>query len=149
MERSSEAARGVALSAASAVLLAGLFAPWLRSGASRRSSFEMLDLVERLGFAPGGAVGWGVRLWPVVPLLVVVAVVAHWWGRPVPSAVAAGVAGVYTVTVAVAVRWAPSADLIRPDWGVLFSALAGLVVFACGCWIAAGSAVSRARSREP
>ena len=59
-------------------MLAGTFLPWLRSGARDRSSYTIFDLVERLGFAPGGVIAWSLRLWPLVPLLLVVTVTAAW-----------------------------------------------------------------------
>ncbi|MFW2332885.1 hypothetical protein [Ilumatobacter sp.] len=60
------------------VMLVGTFLPWLRSGARNRSSYTIFDLVERLGFAQGGVIEWSLRLWPLVPLLLVATVITAW-----------------------------------------------------------------------
>ena len=65
------------------VAVAGSFGDWLTSGTVGRSSYDILGLVDRLGFAPDGPVGWMVRAWPLMPLLLTAAVVAAWWGRRV------------------------------------------------------------------
>jgi len=61
-----------------AVMLIGTFLPWLRSGSRNRSSYTIFDLVERLGFAPGGVIAWSLRLWPLVPLLLVATATTAW-----------------------------------------------------------------------
>ena len=53
----------------------GMFGPWVRTGATTGQSFELADLIDRLGFAPTGRSSWRCGLWPVAPLSVVVAVV--------------------------------------------------------------------------
>jgi len=78
-----------------AVMLLGTFLPWLRSGSRDRSSYTIFDLVERLGFAPGGVIAWSLRLWPLAPLLLVAVATTAWavatdhlrW--PVPLALSA------------------------------------------------------------
>lgn len=71
--------RGAVLSTAGALCaLTGTFLPWLRSGTRNRSSYTIFDLVERLGFAPDGFVSWALRLWPVVPLLLVMTAITGW-----------------------------------------------------------------------
>lgn len=67
------------LSAGAGCALVGTFMTWVRSGAAKRSSYDVFDLVERLGFSSGGVVGWALRLWPLVPLLLVATVVCWWW----------------------------------------------------------------------
>ena len=62
------------------VALVGTFVPWLRSGA--RAAQQLRDLLARSigsGFSQSSVVGWGVRLWPVVPFLLVLAVVLLWF----------------------------------------------------------------------
>lgn len=61
----------------SGAALVGTFLPWITSGSRSRSSYDLFGVVERLGFAPDGAVGWAIRLWPLVPLLLVTTVVTH------------------------------------------------------------------------
>lgn len=122
-----------------ALMLIGTFLPWLSSGAARRSSYELFDLVDRLGFSPDGVVGWALRLWPLAPLLLVLCAVAH--GVPsgdrrlsaVRLVLAAG-AILYVGGTAAAVRLAPEVGLFRlrfGTWVTLFGAamvLTGLVV---------------------
>ena len=122
--------------AAAAAVMFGVFAPWLRSGSSTRSSFEMLDLVDRLGFSPGGLFDWALRGWPLVPLLLVGAVVACWSGRPTPAVAVAGVVAGYVIGCAIAVRSAPDASLVRTGWGVDASLVAGTALLATATWLA-------------
>ena len=51
-------AGAVTVTAGAAVLLVGTFLTWLRSGATERSSYDVFDLVDRLGFSEGGLMGW-------------------------------------------------------------------------------------------
>ena len=69
----------ITVTVGAAVVLVGTFLTWLRSGATERSSYDVFDLVDRLGFSEGGLVGWALRLWPLLPLVLVLAVVAWWW----------------------------------------------------------------------
>ena len=64
-----------------AVALLGTFLPWLRSGSRRRNSYEIFSLVERLGISQSSLVGWGLRVWPVAPFLLVAAVTLQWFPR--------------------------------------------------------------------
>jgi hypothetical protein len=102
----------------SGVAILGTFLPWLRSGTRGRSSYTIFDLVERLGFAPGGIVSWSLRLWPIVPLLLVVNVVAVWivvhTGRWWPwLAITTTIVAVWVGGTAIAIRFAPDAGLFR------------------------------------
>jgi hypothetical protein len=85
----------VAYTAAGASVVVATFLPWLRSGSTSRSSYDLLGLLSRLDIAPDGPVSTLVRLWPIVPLVVTGAVVLAWWQRWVASLVAALVAIVY------------------------------------------------------
>src|SRR3954468_17060814 len=77
---------GRAVATAGGVLaLAGTFLPWLRSGTRRRNSYEIFALVDRLGISESSLVGWGVRLWPVVPLLLVLGGVLLWFAPGGPA----------------------------------------------------------------
>lgn len=78
-----------------AIALLATFLGWVRSGAVTRSSYEMLGLIERLGFAPDGIAELVIRAWPIVPLLLTSAVVAVWSGRRVAAAVLGIVGGLY------------------------------------------------------
>ena len=90
----------------STVALAGTFMPWLTSGTVGRSSYELVDLIDRLGFTPGGPMDVALTLWPIVPLVLVFAVTATAWQR-VPAVVGvalATVGGLYVGAIAVAVN---------------------------------------------
>ncbi len=120
----------------SAVALVGTFLPWLRSGARNRSSYTIFELVERLGFAPGGVVAWSLRLWPLVPLLLVAVTVTAWSvvTRHVRWEVTMGVAVVALVWVggtAVALVLAPDVGLFRIGVGPAVT-LVGLLVAVVG-----------------
>ena len=114
-------------SAASMVMLAGTFLPWLRSGTTTRSSYDLLGLLGRLDIAADGIVASLVRWWPIVPLLVTMAVVAAWWGRVRLAVVVAAFAVIYGGGVA--------ADLI------LRARRAGVDV-AFGPWVCGAGAVA-------
>lgn len=109
-------------SAGAGVALIGSFLPWLASGSVSRSSYDLLGIVDRLGFSPDGVVGWAIRLWPLLPLLLVVTVVSHHvhldagWLPPVRS-VTTAVTALYAGAVALAVRLAPDVGLFRPRLG--------------------------------
>ena len=104
------------------VVLAGSFLPWLASGTADRSSYELLGVIDRLGFSPDGVVGWAIRVWPLLPMLLVVTVVSHHvhldarWLGTVRSASTA-LAALYAGSVALAVRLAPDVGLFRPRYG--------------------------------
>lgn len=123
-----------AVTTAAAAVLVGTFSPWLRSGASKRSSFELFDLADRLGYSDGSLFTSTVRVWPLVPLAVVGAVVAVWFGRRHLAGWIAVLAGCYVTAVAIAVRSAADTSLFRADWGVTVSAVGavGLVLAGIG-----------------
>ncbi len=118
------------------VMLAGMFGPWVRSGAASRSSFEMVDLIDRLGFAQQGPVGPAIRSWPLAPLLVVIATVMSWrlsWrlsGR-VASAIAV-FAGSTVGGVGLAVANVPESVMLGARWGALVTAAGGVLMMLGG-----------------
>lgn len=106
------------------VALVGTFLPWLASGTVDRSSYELLDIVERLGFSPDGLVGLALTIWPLAPLGLVLCVVAQWpwrgWQDRWAGWGAVGVAcavGLYVGATAVAVLGAPEVGVFRVRWG--------------------------------
>lgn len=138
------------LGAGAAASLIGTFLPWLSSGAVLRSSYEIFDLVERLGFSPGGVIGWSLRLWPLAPLLLVLSAVVQ--GMPsnarrvrVARLVLPSLAIVYVGGVAMAVRLAPDVGLFRLRFGIWITLL-GTVTMIVG--LTAG-AIDRGRSARP
>ena len=126
----------VTVTAGAGTALIGTFLPWLRSGARDRSSYAIFDLVERLGFAPDGPVAWSLRLWPLVPLVLVALSVACWAvvTRHLGWRVAASITGVGVVWVAgtsLALVLAPDIGLFRIGVGPTVT-LVGVVVAGAG-----------------
>lgn len=125
----------------SGTVLVGTFLPWVSSGSATRSSYDLFGVIDRLGFAPDGVVGWAVRLWPLVPLLLVTTAVSHalapdpMWVRVARTAVTTFTAA-YAGAVALAVRLAPDIGLIRPRIGPTVTAIGAIVL---------GASLTRAR----
>ncbi len=117
------------------VAVGGTFLPWLRSGTRRRNSYEIFSLVDRLGFSPSSLVGWGLRLWPIVPLLLTAAATLLWFPRRWLSGVTVAVASIYAGSVSAAVRSAPSTTLIAVEIGPSVTLL-GAVTLAVGSILA-------------
>lgn len=124
----------VMTTAGAVIAVLGTFLPWLRSGARRRSSYEIFSLVDRLGFSESSLVGWGVRLWPIVPLLLAGAATLQWFPRRWVTGGLTMVAVVYAGGVAAAVESAPSSSLITIEYGPLVT-LAGVLVLAAGALV--------------
>ncbi len=114
-----------------AVVAVGTFLPWLRSGTKQRSSYAIFSLVERLGYSRSDLVGWGLRLWPVVPLLLAGSVVLLWYPRKWATAVVTIVATAYVLVVAAAVRSASPISIISVQYGSSV-AFVGALILATG-----------------
>ncbi len=119
-----------------AVVLVATFLPWLRSGGTTRSSYELLGLLDRLDIAPDGPVSSLVRWWPVVPLVVTLAVVLAWWRRWLASFAAASVAVLYAGGVGSALAVGARGTPIRLGSGPWLSAAASVVFLLTGAWMA-------------
>lgn len=120
----------------------GTFLPWLRSGRSDRSSFELLDIIESLGFTPAGPMGWAVRLWPVIPLVCAIAAVLAWRGVW-PLATVLGIAGAgYAAGLALVVRMEARDSGLYARYGSTVS-LVGSVVLLFAALLHAGLAIRR------
>lgn len=131
--------RAGAIGVGAALAIVGSFLPWLQSGAVDRTSYEIFDLIERLGFSPDGPIGWAVRLWPLVPLLFVLSVIVQWSMSIHPVMVAARralplLAATYAGGVAFAIRLAPDAGLFRFRYGSWFTLIGALVVVVATLW---------------
>jgi hypothetical protein len=126
----------VAVTAGAVAAVAGTFLPWLRSGTRRRNSYEIFSLIDRLGISKSSIVGWGLRLWPVVPLLLVLAATLQWFPRKWVTAGSLVVAVVYAGGVAAAVELAPSTSLIAVEYGPVVT-LTGTAVLTAGALLAA------------
>lgn len=111
------------------MVIGGSAMPWLRTGERRRSSYELFGIVERLGFSPSGAVGWAIRLWPLVPLLAVIAATCAWFA-PRWSLLPAVVAALYSGGVGFAVANVDGVRTVGVEGGPsITTAGAMLVVF--------------------
>ncbi|MCB0965552.1 MAG: hypothetical protein KDB37_01845 [Ilumatobacter sp.] len=140
------------------IALVGTFLPWLVSGTVERTSFELLDIVERLGFSPDGLVGVALTIWPLAPLGLVLCVVAQWpwrgwqgrwasWG----AVAVAGLVGCYVGATAVAVLGAPEVGLFRlrsGPWVTLVGAVTMLLGAALDA-VGVRRSVRRGRPTDP
>ena len=113
-------------------VIVGSAMPWLRTGQRRRTSFEVFGMVDRLGFSPSGAIGWAVRLWPIVPLLVIVAAVLAWCDARLSLPVAV-VAVVYAGGVGVVVSRVDDSSFVGIEAGPAVTAAgAALILLGAG-----------------
>lgn len=111
-------------------VIAVTFAPWLRSGASRRDSHELVRTAERLGVFEGPAatavrVSWA--LLPLVAALGVLALVQGWRCSGFAAAVTVGV-----VVLVVGLGLQAAGDLA--DWGTTAAIVVGGVSAAGGAF---------------
>jgi len=119
-----------------AVAAVGTFVPWLRSGSRQRNSYEIFSLVDRLGFSQSSVIGWGLRLWPVLPFLLVLAITLQWFRRQWITGLVASAVVLYAGTVSLAVRSASSSSLVTIEAGSLVT-LIGTILLAIGTLLAA------------
>jgi hypothetical protein len=126
----------IALTIGTCIALVGTFLTWVDSGAVGRTSYEIFDIVDRLGFSPNGVIGWALRLWPLVPLLLVGVAVCAWlpfrqdslvWTRFGLTMVAA----LYPGVVALAIANAPEAGLFSIGSGPVVTVV-GTTLMICG-----------------
>jgi hypothetical protein len=111
------------------IALVASFRGWVRSGEVTRSSYDTLGLVHRLGFTPGGVAKVIVQAWPVMPLLLAIAVVAAWWGWRVPAAVFGFVGGLYAAVLGVVVANAvPTSSEVGVSAAPAVTAIGGVIV---------------------
>ncbi len=140
------------LTAGAVIALIGTFMSWVGSGATDRSSYEVFDLVDRLGFSPDGVVGWALRLWPLVPLALVLSVVAHWVHHPSmrwPRHALTSAAVLYPAVTSIALLNAPRIGLFRVGPGPWVTLVGTVVMFAGFAMPWAISATRRARRADP
>lgn len=96
----------VTMTVGTVVAVVGSFLSWLNSGRLGRSSFELLGVVQRLGFVPNGPTRTIVRSWPVMPLLLTIGVVLVWWGWRSIGAAVASIGALYAGAIGGAVAFA-------------------------------------------
>lgn len=130
-------AAAITLSAGAAVLAAGCLLPWLRSGARDRSSFEVFALVDRLGVLPSGVLGLGLRLWPLVPVLLLASTYVTWWRGGWWPVIPAATTAVYATWVAVAMLRLDTPSIVSVQSVGPVVAVAGAALLVVGAVIGA------------
>jgi hypothetical protein len=130
------------------VTVVGSLCPWVSSGSVDRSSYEVIDLVDRLGFAEGGPLGLALRAWPLMPLLVVTGTIAMWWRWHVVGQALAVTGGLYALGVALTVRLAPPTGLVRIRFGPIVT-IAGASLLLAGTLVALVLAIRARRVNRP
>lgn len=120
----------VAVSVGAALMIAGCFLPWLRSGSRTRSSFELFGLLDRLGFAPSGPFAWAVRLWPLVPLLAIIAAIGVWYLAGLRMMVPALLATAYAGGVSLGMRQIPNSAFVGVGTGPLVTTIGCVLMLA-------------------
>lgn len=133
-----------AYTASGAVVVLATFLPWLRSGDTSRSSYELLGLLTRLDFAPDGPVSVLVRWWPIVPLVITTAVVLAWWQRWAMSLAMAVVGVVYAGGVGGMLAWRAGDTPIRLGPGPMVCTVASVVFLVTAGWMVFTHASARA-----
>ena len=132
-----------AYTATGTIVIVATFLPWLRSGNTSRSSYELLGLLDRLDVAPGGWLSLLVRWWPLVPLVVTVAVVLARWRRWLASLAAAIVAVMYAGGVGAALAMGARDTSIRLGPGPAVCAVASAVFLFTAGWMVFSHASGR------
>lgn len=125
-----------------ALTIFGTFRGWVASGARHRNSYDILQLVDRLGFAPDGPLYIALRAWPLVPLLVVTASVAAWWRWHAVATVCGLAGGAYAGGVGVVVGRGPRDGVVRVLDGPQVTAVGAMIVV-LGATVVAVAGASR------
>lgn len=128
---------------AAVVTLAGTFLPWLRSGSTTRSSYDLLGVLSRLDIAPGGVVSDLVHWWPVVPLLITVAIVAAWWRWTWVAIAAAVLSAIYAGGVGLVMMSAARGTGIEVGPGPWVCSIGGFDLVIATMWLSVTSATGR------
>lgn len=105
-----------------AAIVIGSFGPWLRSGERLRTSYELFQVADRLGFLGGGAVRWLPRVWVCVPFAAALALTCHVRGRHAAGASIAAVVAAAALVVAGAVIASPLSTV----WGSVLGVAAAV-----------------------
>lgn len=88
------------------IAIVASFAPWLHSGKVSRSSYDLLDLVHLLRISHRGEIRALIRVWPLMPLLMIASVVAAWWGWRFVAACVGLLGGTYAGVISASVALA-------------------------------------------
>lgn len=126
----------VAAAACAVVTVVGMALPWVYSGHVARSSFQLLGLIDRLGFAPDGPLRDAIKWWPTVPLLLTIAVILIFWRRYRSGATVGLFASLYVAAFAGVIRFGgPASSTIRVGVGPLIAVGGSLGASAMFIWL--------------
>ena len=126
--------RTSALTLGAILAIMGVFGAWLSVGPTTWSSSDLRGLVVDLGFSVNGAFEVAVRLWVLIPVLMVLSVVAGWLRRTLTSSILGLLGGLYAGVVALVVTQAPSIKLFSIEWGVYATLVGSVVVLVTSIW---------------
>jgi hypothetical protein len=135
--------RRFVLCASAAVCAIVTFGPWLRSGSSRRSSYEVLRAAEDLDVLHGWVQPAAATLWYFVPLLAALVVLASVTDRPLLAAGLLGVTGLAVAFFALRLTSGP----FSTDWGATAGSAGGLLAVGAAAEAVIHERRSRARTR--
>lgn len=124
----------VLLATVTAMAVAVMFAPWLRTGSAVRNSFEVVQAADRLDVLPGGPQAVISVVWAFLPLVAVLAVLALTVDRVPVAVVLTVVVGLVQAGFGAVVTNAPRSA----DWGATAGLALGLtlaVVALATAWI--------------
>lgn len=127
-----------------ALIVAGSFGPWLRSGDRRRTSYELFQVADRLGVLGDGPLRWLPRAWVCVPLFAASALFFHAAGWHRAGALCVSIVAIGTLAIGGAVVATP----LHLEWGTV-AGLAGAGMCAASLLAAAVPLTSRDQAPDP
>jgi hypothetical protein len=99
------------------------FGPWLRSGSSHRSSYDVIRAAEDLDVLHGWVQPTAAAGWYFVPLVAVLVLLATVADRPLPADVLLAVTGLAVTFLAVRLTF----GRFSTDWGTRMGLASGIV----------------------
>jgi hypothetical protein len=137
-----EPRRGV-LAGLAVACVAVTFGPWMRSGSSRRTSYQVVRAAEELDVLRGALQPVAAAAWYFVPLVAALVLVALAAARPTAAAALLAVVGAAVALLAVKLMSGPFAT----DWGVTAGLTGGLLAVAAA--VESSIHERRRRARRP
>jgi hypothetical protein len=126
------------------LVVAGSLMPWVRTGARRRSSYQLVAIADRLGVLPSGLDTVVARGWVFIPLLAAVSVAAVVLGRLFVAGITAIVTGLYTVVMA----WTVASSPLWAQRGVSVTVVGGIIAVLGGGALALTARTARRSKAE-
>jgi hypothetical protein len=108
-------------------------APWVYSGSVSRSSFQLLGLIDRLGFAPNGPLRLAIQWWPLAPLMLSISVLLLYWNQSRIGSLLGIAAGAYVGAFAGVLRFGAT-HALRTGFGPMLAMVAGLGMIVTCIW---------------